>query len=177
VVAANFFGEPFYTELRTRQQLGYIVGSGAGASVRERYFSFTVQSSAYAPDELRRRAEAVIATLPAELGKVSDEKWATLVAGARATLEKRPKSIAEKADEFFEAAYLFGSDWERRQAALAALDGLTREKAAALLASVLAPESARRRSVLLYTKAHPMKDVVQPTIGDRGAWLTTRRFQ
>ena len=177
VVAANFIGEPFYAELRTRQQLGYIVGSNAGASIRQRYFSFIVQSSAYPPDELRRRAELFIASIPEQLSKVSDAQWATLVAGARSTLEQRPKSIAARASELFDAAYLYDGEFDRREAALAALDGLTREKAVALLAGVLAPQSARRRTVMLYTKAHPMKEVVKPTVGDRGEWTSTRRFQ
>jgi insulysin len=177
VVAANFIGEPFYTELRTRQQLGYIVGANAGASIRQRYFSFIVQSSAYPPDELRRRAETFIATIPERLSKVSDAQWATLVAGARANLEQRPKSIAARAGELFDAAFLYDGEFDRREAALAALDGLTREKAVALLGNVLGPESARRRTVLLHTRAHPMKEVVKPTIGDRENWMSTRRFQ
>jgi insulysin len=177
VVAANFIGEPFYSELRTRQQLGYIVGSNSGASIRQRYFSFIVQSSAYAPDELRRRAESFIASIPQQLAKVTDAQWATLVAGARANLEQRPKSIAARATELFDAAYLYDGEFDRREAALAALDGLTRKKAVALLSRVLGAESARRRTVVLYTKAHPMKEVVKPTIGDRGEWTSSRRFQ
>ncbi|HET9652614.1 MAG TPA: insulinase family protein, partial [Usitatibacter sp.] len=97
IVLANFIGEPFYSELRTRQQLGYIVGSGAGTSQRQRFFSFLVQSSGYGPDELRKRADTFIATLPQKLAATTDEQWATLVAGARSTLSEKPKSISAKA--------------------------------------------------------------------------------
>jgi insulysin len=177
VVAANFIGEPFFTELRTRQQLGYIVGSSAGASVRQRYFTFVVQSSGYAPDELRRRAETFIATLPGEMTKVSDAKWRTLVAGARSTLEAKPKSIAAKAAELFDNAYLFDEDWSRRSSALAALDKLTKEKVAALLSDAFSPEHARRRIVLLQTKTHPLAEVVKPTFAERESWKATRKYQ
>jgi insulysin len=176
IIAANFLSEPFYTELRTRQQLGYIVGSSASASIRQRYFTFVVQSSAYAPDELRKRAETFIATLPAQLGKVSDAQWKTLVAGARSTLEEKPKSIAAKAGVFFDEAYLFDGEWNRREAARAALDGITREKVVALLSGAFAPETARRRLVLLHTKERPPADAVKPTFADRDAWKASRRF-
>jgi insulysin len=177
VVLANFMGEPFFSELRTRQQLGYIVGSSATASQRERYLTFIVQSSGYAPDELRKRAEAFIATLPEKLRQSSDAQWATLVAGAKSRLSEKPKSIAEKANLFFEEAYTFGGEWDRRESALAALDTLTRDRAAAILSAALAQDSARRRSVLLYTKAHPLGEKLEPSFTEREKWKGGRKYQ
>jgi insulysin len=177
IVAANFISEPFYSELRTRQQLGYIVGSNASASLRQRYFTFIVQSSVYPPDEVRLRAEKTIATLPAALAATTDEQWKTLVAGARSALEEKPKSIREKAQQFFDYAYDYDADWARRQAALAALDTLTREKAVALLTAAFTPETARRRTVMLYTKAKPPAMEVKPVFAERDKWKATRRFQ
>ena len=154
VVLGNFISEPFFTELRTKQQLGYRVGAGFGASRNQRFVSFAVQSSAYAPDELRRRAEAFIKTQPAALAAISDLQWTTLVSGARSNLEQLPKSIAEKANYFFALAYDFERDWERREATLPALDALTKSEAAALLTTVLADDGARRRTVLLHRLPH-----------------------
>lgn len=176
VVLANFVGEPFYTELRTKQQLGYIVGSSAGASLRHRYFTFTVQSSGYAPDELQRRAEAFIATLPAALAAVSDAQWATLVAGARSTLEEKPKSMSDKAALFFANAFVYDGEWDRRQSALAALDRLTKEQAAALLTTALSPDTSRRRTILLNSSKHVPTAADAPTFTDRTAWKAARKF-
>ena len=176
-VVANYFSSQFYSELRTRQQLGYIVGSSASASQRHRYLNFVVQSSVYPPDEVRNRAEKFIATLPASLAVIDDVAWATLVAGVRATFEEKPKSINEKAEILFANAYLYDHDWDRRQASLAALDTLTREQAVAFLTSALAPATARQRTVLLYTKAKPPAEAQQSAFSDRGAWKSTRRYQ
>ncbi len=176
VVVANFFGEPFYTELRTKQQLGYIVGSSGTSSLRQRYFSFVVQSSAYAPDELQRRAEAFIATLPAALAAVTDAQWATLIAGARSTFEEKPKSIEEKAGLFFANAFSYDGEWDRRQAALAALDSLTKEQAVALLTAALDPQNSRRRTLLLHSEKHLPAETVAPAFTDRNAWKKTRQF-
>jgi insulysin len=176
LVLANFFGEPFYSELRTKQQLGYIVGSNAGASLRQRYFTFVIQSSAYAPDELLKRAETFIATLPAALAAVDDQQWATLLAGARSTLEEKPKSIPEKAEQFFASAFSYDGEWDRRQAAVKALGGLTKEHAAAVLAAALNPGSAPSRTVLLHSKTHPPAAPITPTFTDRSAWKGSRQF-
>src|SRR5213076_604592 len=106
-VVANFISTPFFAELRTKQQLGYIVGSSASGSNRQRYFSFLIQSSTHAPDDVRDRAEAVIASLPAALAAVDDAKWKELVAGVRSRLEEKPKTISEKAAQFFELAFVY----------------------------------------------------------------------
>jgi insulysin len=176
VVLANFFGQPFYSELRTKQQLGYIVGSNAAVSVRQRYFTFVVQSSAYAPDELRKRAETFIAGIPALFAAVDDKQWATLVAGARSQLEEKPKSIRDKADLFFGRAYTYDGEWDRQPAALAALAQLTKEQAAALLTKALAPETSQRRSILLHSENHVPAEPITPAFTDRSAWKATRKF-
>ena len=176
-VVANFFSSPFFTELRTRQQLGYIVGSSAPASQRQPYFTFVVQSSAYAPDELRRRAETFIATLPASLAAIDQATWSTLVAGVRATLEEKPKNMHEKAEQFFANAFTYDGDWERRQATLKALDALTREQAVAFLTAALAADTSRRRTVLLHSKNHPPTEELKPAFADRNTWKPTRQFR
>lgn len=177
VVLSNWFGEPFYGELRTKQQLGYIVGSNAGASLRHRYFTFVVQSSTYAPDELQRRATAFIAELPAKFAQLGDAEWKTLIAGARSQFEEKPKTIREKAELFFGRAFVFGGEWDRQTAGLAALDRLTKAEALAVLTAALAPETARHRTILLSSKNHKATEPVAPTFTDRTAWKATRRFE
>jgi insulysin len=177
LVLSNFLSEPFYSELRTKQQLGYIVGANASASLRQRYFTFVIQASGYAPDDLRTRAEKFIATLPATLAALSNDEWTTLVAGARSTLEEKPKNIADKAESFFSLAYSYDGEWDRRQAALAALATLTKDQAAALLTQTLAPETARRRTILLHSKNNPPAAPIVPTFTDRSAWKAARTYQ
>ena len=176
-VVANFFNSPFYAEMRTRQQLGYIVGSAAASSQRQRFFTFIIQSSAYAPDELRRRAETVIATLPAALAAIDQATWATLVAGVRANLEEKPKNMQEKAEQFFANAFINDRDWDRRQATLRALDILTKEQAVSFLAAALAPDTARVRTIMLYSKNHQPTEDLRPTFADRNAWKASRQFR
>jgi insulysin len=176
-VIANFMSTPFFSELRTKQQLGYIVGSAATGSQRQRYLSFIVQSSTHAPDDdVRDRAEAVIASLPAALARVDDAKWKELVAGVRSRLEEKPKTIGDKAAYFFELAFLYDGEWDRREATIKALDSLTRQQAADFLATAVARETARQRTIMLYTKEHPPQKAVTPAFTERGEWKRNRKF-
>jgi secreted Zn-dependent insulinase-like peptidase len=176
-VLANFFGDPFYSELRTKQQLGYIVGSSASGSNRHRYLTFVVQSSGYAPDELRRRAETFIATLPDALAALPEAEWKTLIAGARSLFEEKPKTIREKAEIFFTRGFTYERDWNRQSESLAALDALTKEQALAFLKTALSPATARTRTVLLVSKNHTPTEELKPAFTDRAAWKATREYK
>ncbi|MCF3651578.1 insulinase family protein [Synoicihabitans lomoniglobus] len=172
----NFISQPFFNELRTRQQLGYIVGAGGSGTRLTRYLSFTIQSSDYGPDELRTRAEAFIATLPDALAALPAADFAQLVGGVRANFEAKPKSLAEKTDRFFAYAYDYDADWERQHDALDALESLTQADAAALLTDVLTGSATRRRLVLLTGENHEAS-TAPASFTDRATWKASRRFQ
>jgi insulysin len=167
----------FYTEMRTRQQLGYIVGTGAAASLRERGLVFVIQSSTHGAADVRQRAQALLAGLPAALAAVGDAEWATLKAGVRSQLEEKPTSIAARAERLFNEAFLFDREWGRAQASLAALDALTQAEAAKLLADALDPAKSRQRHVLLDPVSRPPPQAVAPSFADREAWKKQRQYR
>ncbi|MCC6416253.1 MAG: insulinase family protein, partial [Opitutaceae bacterium] len=175
-VLANFINEPFYTELRTKQQLGYIVGAGDSASLRQYLQLFVIQSSAYAPDELRARADAFLATAPGLFDALPEAQFATLKAGVRSELAEKPKSIAEKAAQMFALAYDYDGDWERREETLAALEKVTKAEVAALLQTVVDPAKARRILVLLSGPEHA-PSAARADFTDRDAWKATQSYQ
>ncbi len=175
-VLGNFLSEPFYTELRTKQQLGYIVGSGDSASLQQYLQLFVIQSSGYGPDELRQKADAFLATLPEQLAALPDDQFATLKAGAKSEFDEKPKSIAEKAARMFALGYDYDRNWERRAETLAALESLKKSDVEALLQTILDPASARRIVVLLSCEAHPGSEI-GATFTNRDEWKTTRNYQ
>ena len=175
-VISNFIDTPFFDELRTNQQLGYIVGSGATGSRGQLYLLFVIQSSAFPTDELRSRAETFMATLPDRLAQLGAAEWDTLRAGARAQLEEKPTSIAEKAARLFANAYDYDGNWERQSAALAALDTLTQAEAVALLRDTIDPAKARALIALLSSADHA-PSMAEPSFTDRAAWKAGQRFE
>lgn len=175
-VLGNFVSEPYYTELRTKQQLGYIVGTGDSASLHQYLQLFVIQSSGYAPDELRRRSDAFLATVPALLAAMPDDQFATLVAGARAEIAQKPKSIPEKAAKMFALAYDDDGDWERQAETLAALDHLTKADVARLVQVIVDPAASRRIVILLADPKHDASTAT-PTFTDRDAWKAEQKYE
>ncbi len=56
----KFISQPFYTEMRTKQQLGYIVSSAAQEDIGQHYLFFIVQSESHPADDIRERADRFI---------------------------------------------------------------------------------------------------------------------
>jgi insulysin len=177
MVLGNFVNEPFYAEMRTRQQLGYLVWGGTSASARQLFAYFVIQSSDYAPDELQARAGAFLATLDDQWAAVNVEKFAALVAGVRASLLEKDKTIEDRAVALFDLAYPLRGDWERNATTLAALEQLTPKRVGEILAELIAPDTQRARTVLLTGRDHQTKVEITPTFADRAAWKKTRQLE
>ena len=172
-----FVGPATYTELRTRQQLGYIVWGGAGNEDRTQFAYFIVQSGDHPADVLAARTDAFVATLPAQFAALTEDDWQTIKGGVRARLLEKDKSIAERAARLFALAYERDADWGRDAATLAALEALTRERAAALLADALAPATQRSRSFLGFARQHAPAQPVATSFDDSRKWKATRRYE
>lgn len=175
-VIGNFMNTPYFEEMRTRQQLGYIVGSAASASLRERVILFVIQSSEYPADEQRTRSEKRISELPGMLAELSTEDWQTLIAGVRSQLEEKPKSISEKAAKFFTLGFDFDGEWSRTQEVLAELDQLNQADVAQFFADTIDPQNARGFITLLSSSNHDAS-AAEPTVTDRETWKTKQSYR
>ncbi len=172
-----FIGPPVYTELRTRQQLGYIVGGGAGSEEHSQFAYVIVQSGDYPADLLESRSDAVIRQLPAQLEALPDAEWQAIVAGVRAKLLEKDKSISERAGRLFELAYDQDADWTRKEATLTALESLTRQRTAAILAAAVTPATARTRTFLGFSRDHKPKKSPAVSFTDAGPWKARQRYE
>ncbi len=173
-------GDPFYTEMRTQQQLGYIVQANAFEDERSTVALFMIQSGDYRADELEARADRFIQTLPAQLAALPPEAWQTIVAGVRARLEARDKSILERAQRLFGLAYERRADWSRTEATLAALDGLTQARVGQVLQTALAPNTRQLRNFLGFARDHQApagSPAALDSIGNRADWKRRQRYE
>jgi insulysin len=180
-VLSAVVGDAFYSEMRTRQQLGYIVQGAAFEDGRSTVAMFLIQSGEYPADVLEARADAFIQTLPKQLAELSDEAWATIVAGVRGRLLERDKSIADRAMRLFVLAYDERADWARTEATLQALDGLTRQRVAEVLARSLDPQTRQLRNFLGFAREHRAQAALPVTVpadaAGREAWKRRQRYE
>ena len=158
IVMRNFISPPFSTEMRTRQQLGYIVSGFTTRRENLIHSGFLIQSADYNPVELRTKAEAFIATFPQQWSEVTEEQFNAYIEAAKSEVAEKDKSIAEKAGTFFSRAFQYDRDWGRQQATLAALDALTPADVAEILSATLDPRTHRLRTVLTYAAQHELPE-------------------
>jgi insulysin len=177
LILGNFVENPFYTEMRTRQQLGYIVWGQTAGEEEQLFAYFIVQSGTYPPDELQQRADVFLATFPEGFAALSDDQFAQLKAGVRAKVEEKEKSIAERAGTLFSHAYKYEEDWDRKEETLGAIDVLTRDRVQEILTKTLGSETRRMRSILLVGREHEMNLVIEPTFEDVDSWKKGRIYR
>jgi len=177
LLLSNFISEPFYSEMRTRQQLGYIVWGGAGGEQHSNFAYFIIQSGDYPADEVEARADKRIHELPEILSELSPEAWDTLVGGVRAKLEEKDKTIAARAVRLFNLAFDEDADWQHRSDTIAALENLTKHRAGEILTTAIDPETRRMRTFLGFSRDHESKVPQVDTFSDREEWKSTRKFK
>jgi secreted Zn-dependent insulinase-like peptidase len=171
-----FIGDDFFADLRTHQQLGYIV---AANSIIDSPLLFTfsvVQSSEYPSDELRRRIEAYFGDLGRRWSEVTPEHFAQLREGLRAQLQTKPNKILERSEIYFQLANDFSEHWQQTAETLAALDRLTPERVGKIIAELLAPATRRVVVEQLTSTNHTVKTAPQPSFTDRDAWKAQRTW-
>ena len=177
LVLSNFIGEPYFTEMRTHQQLGYVVFGGMDLEEHRSFAYFIIQSGEHAADDLQARSGEFIPKLPGLLASLPDDAWANLVGGVGAKLREQDKSIAERTARLFDLAYNHDADWNRRDATLAALGQLTKQRAGEILDHALAPATSETVTFLGFARQHEPKTPPPVTYADRAAWKQTRKFE
>lgn len=155
-MAAELIGRalrnPFYTEMRTKQKLGYIVFSGTYNRENVQYLVFLIQSGTNQAPDLLQRADACIATLPEMFKGMPPQMFEALRQSLIQDRQKEPKTIGEQAGRDYVSAFEKEGDFEWLDKEIEALKALKQEDVAKLLASVVANKT--RVTYLMAAKQH-----------------------
>ena len=89
-------GAPFYTELRTKQQLGYVVHAGLHYRKKVLGMRFIVQSEGYDPLAIRQRINTFLSLMSVQLAGLSNDKLADYRRSIVQKLEQPEKNIFER---------------------------------------------------------------------------------
>jgi len=173
----NFLAEPYFTEMRTRQQLGYIVASFMTESEQKLYTRFMIQSADYTADELKRRSDAFVASLPQLFDELPDEQIEVIRAAVRAELEEKDKSIAERAARYFNLAFENDGDWDQADATIAALEALTRDDLRRMLLSIVDAGGRQFTTLSMAAQHADALESVQPSFSDLDAWKRRQTYE
>jgi insulysin len=163
-ILEKFISPLFYAEMRTRQQLGYIVMTAAPEDNGQYYLFFIIQSESHPADEMRQKADIFINSLPPKFDVLSDEEFAVFKAVLREELLEKPKSIDEKSTLFYELTFEKDKDFDQLQNNLDALESLTRSQVLKLLSDSVDPETKKVTDILLFAKQHIIMDDTKSSI-------------
>lgn len=122
--------EPFYSELRTKQQTGYIVFNYGNDLERQIYSFYGVQSNSHNARDLLARFELSIESFLQGLGRSSldEARFDVIRKGWIARLKQNPKNIFDMEDLLSVLAFEYDGDFERIEKRLKSFEELTFEE-------------------------------------------------
>ena len=145
---------PFYTELRTKQQLGYIVHAGLHYRKKALGVRFIVQSEGYDPPAIQQRIESFLPLMAVQLAGLSAEKLADYRRSIVQKLQQPEKNIFERHQRLQAEAIKLDGNFGYRQQVIDALREITKDEVLAAWEELL---KGGGLSVALFAKGNTMQ--------------------
>ena len=168
--------QPFYTEMRTNQQLGYIVWSYPRAYDDTYYLNFLIQSGGYSANELASRANSFISETPSFIRDLDDATFQGLIESSIEQLEKKPMSISERARKHKTLIFERGADFLRDQKTISALKLCKKDEVADYLEKTIAKETRKMVDILAFAENHTVGSEVKSSFNDLKDWKATKIY-
>ncbi|MCE5316035.1 MAG: insulinase family protein [Parachlamydia sp.] len=141
---------PFFEELRTKQQTGYLVYSGAEELERKLFSFFTVQSDTHDGRDLLSRFELFLERYLQEMPhELTEERFNTLKYSLIDSMEKANKNIREMSLTLNLLAFKYDADFTWLDQRVAGLKELTLEECYSFGKVMLGKQNKRRISLIL----------------------------
>merc|ERR1712232_1439695 len=158
--------EPCFNELRTQQQIGYIVSSGAqvdyvGKSKVEG-LSVTVVSKQSSAVEVLRRVDKFLVNFRSALEALSADAWAEHVEALATKLLEPPKTLSAEANRHWALICRESTEWQWREEVIAAARLLCVSDALVFYDSLLASQTRRRVNSLVHGNLFPLAEAPAP---------------
>ena len=173
----TYIGQPYYMELRTNQQLGYIVAAGAYSTDNFSGMYCIVQSDSYSPDEVERRSIKFLSNSIDKLDLLEEEQFNTFKSAVREQINEKSTSISEESDRRHVIAYKFENNYDRDAQTLTALDDITIKDLKDTLSMTLNENSKRNVTILLYANGLEVPGNVRPTFEELNNWKQSQSYK
>lgn len=164
-VGATWLEAGYYEELRTKQQLGYIVFSGAALGSLGQGMYFCIQSSVQPATELRSRARTYLASQRGALDSLDAETFAALKAAIAEQLDQPEKDLGERLELLESRGLVDNGRFDWKQAVVGELDKLSLEQFRTAFAPALDEQAGSRLAIYLDAEGTPASTPVEPAVG------------
>jgi insulysin len=144
--------EPAFNQLRTKEQLGYVVFSGHVTQVTNEAFRVLIQSER-TPEHLESRIEAFLAQFRATLAEMSQDEFDSHKSSLTSERMEKLKNLNEEGSRFWHHIQSEVYHFQQREDDVEALKGVTKEDMLAFYDRFINPDSGRRRKLSVYLRA------------------------
>lgn len=155
LIISRSLREKFYFDMRTRQQLGYIVSAGMGQVKKTLSLNFLVQSGAHPADVLLQRMDAFIPGFVKDFAKLSPEQFEKFRNAVIQAKLERSNTLSEAARRLFWIAFENDAQWDHVSEDIRAVQTVTRAEVEEILNHHLLGRGARRLAIRLLGRDHP----------------------
>ena len=151
-IIASIVESDFYTQMRTNQQLGYIVWSFHQRLEERIYFRLVIQSSTHGPFEMSKRVNSWLVTTEALFADLTDQEFEQHQQSLIVALEKEGDSIGAVAGDLFTLATDEKGDFHFKKKLIQAIRDLKKIKVAQTAGKIFRNTSTPRLEVLMRAK-------------------------
>mmetsp|Transcript_5507 Transcript_5507/g.14382 ORF Transcript_5507/g.14382 Transcript_5507/m.14382 type:complete len:418 (+) Transcript_5507:416-1669(+) len=157
-LVAQCINKPCYHQLRTIEQLGYIVFSGARNDLGVLGLRVLVQSSVHDAAHLTARAEAFLETVPQLLREMKDEEYLNHRQALLDLKLEKPKKLRQESSRYWAEIPLETLDFARDATDAAVLETIPKEDLVAFWMEHFDGASPQRRKLTtqVFAGAHPL---------------------
>ncbi|CAJ0588568.1 unnamed protein product [Cylicocyclus nassatus] len=146
---AQLLKEPAFNQLRTVEQLGYIVWTGPRLSSGTLALQVIVQGPKN-PDFVLDRIEAFIEKIRATIEEMPDEEFQQQVAGLITRLLEKPKTLGGRSRRFWSEIECKMYDFDRYESEVAVLRDVTKEELLQYFDRKFGKSAPERRMIAVY---------------------------
>jgi insulysin len=149
-IFSTIIKEAFFSELRSKQQTGYITGS-VGKELNGKMLQyFIVQSTTHYPEELLARYELFLENYSKSMEhNISKDRFEKIKSSIIKNIALPTEDLETYARERFELAYTYDAEFDRGQKLISALEQLTYETFISDARAFISRENAKRLAVLV----------------------------
>lgn len=144
MLAAQLLQAPYYHEMRTQQQLGYIVFASYHPMMKLPGMSLTIQSPGHLPDDIARRSQTFLKDFIDNLPDMPDEEFEQQKSGLIANLLEKDDHLQARAQRYWRDMAMEYTHFDRREQLAQAVQALTKEQSVQLFRTFITGEASRQ---------------------------------
>ncbi|MBF0350642.1 MAG: insulinase family protein [SAR324 cluster bacterium] len=163
-LTGQILGPEFYNEMRTKQQLGYLLDGGMTNNNKLLGLLFIIQSGNYAPDLLLQRINKFLEAFIEQLPSLPPEQFELLKKSLINSRLQKANSVMGQASWLFDTAFEKHADFDYLSKDIRALEQISMDDLNKFLSTYLISENQRRLILLFFSKDHVSDKVPQGTI-------------